>query len=234
MTVGLKVAPCDTKAARYAVENWHYSRTLPVGKLVKFGVWEDGQFIGSVIFGRGASDALGSPYGLDMVECCELVRVALSRHQSHVSQIVAVVVRQMRRLNPGVRLVVSFADPKEGHHGGIYQAGNWIYLGETSPGLEVYFDGEWVHDRMMRVTGWGTVSRIARLTKAQKAALPRRRTPGKHRYVYPLDRAMRRQVAKLAQQYPPRDSGLDGETAAFQAEGPGSTPGNRSRNEAAS
>jgi len=31
----------------------------------------------------------------------------------------------------GVRLVVSYADPAHGHHGGIYQAGNWVYLGRT-------------------------------------------------------------------------------------------------------
>jgi hypothetical protein len=232
MTVELKVAPCDTKAARYSVENWHYSRTLPVGKLVKFGAWEDGQFVGSVMYAWGANHHLAGQFGLDMVECCELVRVALRSHHSPVSQIVAATLPQLKRLNPGVRLVVSFADPFQGHHGGIYQAGNWVYTGRSASKTEFIMpDGTMLNRRAYTGQQFGGGrSSVGALPRAAR----RIKVPGKHRYVYPLDRAMRRQVAKLAQQYPPRDSGLDGETAAFQAEGPGSTPGNRSRNEAAS
>jgi hypothetical protein len=31
----------------------------------------------------------------------------------------------------GLRLIVSFADTAQGHHGGIYQAAGWIYSGGT-------------------------------------------------------------------------------------------------------
>jgi hypothetical protein len=41
------------EAAKYACLNWHYSGTVPVGKLVKVGAWEDGKFIGVVIFSCG-------------------------------------------------------------------------------------------------------------------------------------------------------------------------------------
>ena len=46
---------CSYEAAKYAVEHWHYSHSLPIGKLVKIGVWEDDQFIGAVVFGYGAN-----------------------------------------------------------------------------------------------------------------------------------------------------------------------------------
>lgn len=190
--------------------HWHYSQAMPIGKTISLGVWEDSTFIGAVLFGRGASPALGKPYGLTQTECCELVRVALREHASPVSQIVAQSLYQLRETNPGLRLVVSFADPAQGHLGGIYQAGNWLYLGTSSPSDEVQWRGRWYHNRMLRPTGWGTVPQIARLSDEQKAALPRRRTPGKHRYVYPLDRGMRRKISKIALPYPARGEVLNG------------------------
>ena len=48
----LKLDWCDIKAARFACMNWHYSKSVPVGKLVKVGVWENKKYIGCVLFGR--------------------------------------------------------------------------------------------------------------------------------------------------------------------------------------
>ena len=42
----LVVAPCSYGAAKYAVMNWHYSRRMPVSPLVRYGVWEDDEFVG--------------------------------------------------------------------------------------------------------------------------------------------------------------------------------------------
>lgn len=182
------VAPCSGEAAHFAVMNWHYSQAMPIGKLVRFGVWEADQFIGAVLYGRGASPALGRPYGLTQSQCCELVRVALTTHHAPVSQIVASSLRALRDTNPGMRLVVSFADPEQGHQGTIYQAGGWLYAGMSSSSSEVYYQGKWQHTRMLRPTGWGSVPRIAQLPKQQQDALPRRSRRGKHRYLMPLDK----------------------------------------------
>lgn len=199
---GLTVAPCGNDAATYAVTHWHYSKTLPVPPRITFGVWEDDAFIGVVIYSRGASPGLGTPYGLKQTEVCELTRVALTAHTAPVSQIVAVTMRELRRTNPGVRLVVSFADPYEGHHGGIYQAGNWIYTGRSAPSKTFYDkDGKRWHTRQVSVTGYrkqfGAQRRVPKPSELRTVDLP-----GKHRYVMPLDRGMRRQVSKLAQPYP--------------------------------
>ena len=77
------------KAAAHACLNWHYAKAVPVGKLVKVGAWEDGRFIGVVIFSRGANNHIGQPYGLQQDQVCELTRVALRDHVSPVSQILA-------------------------------------------------------------------------------------------------------------------------------------------------
>ena len=76
----LRVDWATHDAAKYACLNWHYSKCLPVGKLVKVGAWEYGKFIGVVIFGRGANHNIGKSFGLKQDECVELIRIALTNH----------------------------------------------------------------------------------------------------------------------------------------------------------
>lgn len=187
--VDLLVAPCSTEAALYAVRHWHYTGSKPGGDHNRLGVWENDEFVGAVIYSTGASPHLGTAYDLDQHEVCELTRVALREHSTPVSQIVADTLRQLRTMSPGLRLVVSFADPAEGHAGKIYQAGNWIYSGRTNPVQENYWQGRWRHVR-------------ATYRDLQGRQVPTRTRPGKHRYLMPLDRQTRRRVERLAQPYP--------------------------------
>ena len=78
----LKISWATFESTKYACLNWHYSKCVPVGKLVKIGAWEDNKFIGVVLFGRGANQHLGKPYNLEQTECVELVRIALNRHKN--------------------------------------------------------------------------------------------------------------------------------------------------------
>lgn len=185
----LVIANASHEAAKFAVMNWHYSKALPAGKLVKFGVWENNQYIGAVIYARGASPHLGTAVGADQTEFCELVRVALREHIAPVSQIVAATLKKLKETNPGLRIVFSFADPKEGHKGGIYQAGNWVYTGMSAEVTEYFIDGRWRHVRGV-------------YHYPERKTAPVRKAPGKYRYLYPLDKAMRRKVEKLRLPYP--------------------------------
>ena len=190
-------------AAKYAVENWHYSKRMPKSKLLKVGVWEDQTFIGVVMFGLGAGNATApKPYGLKDGQVAELVRVSLRSHQTPVSRLVAIALRFCLKACPGLRLIVSFADPEQGHHGGIYQAGGWIYAGETSADRKVLVNGEELHPRTAN-DRWKTadpawlrkhVDPMARLVKT----LP------KLRYLMPLDAETRHRIAPLSKPYPKR------------------------------
>ena len=93
--VDLRVDWCSYQAAKWAVEHWHYSRCMPAGKTVKIGVWENGEFIGVIIYSLGANNNIGKPYNLNMTEVCELTRVALSGHISEVSKIVTISQRML-------------------------------------------------------------------------------------------------------------------------------------------
>lgn len=193
----LLVSPCSHAAAVYAVKHWHYSQTFPVSKSYKCGVWEDEQFIGAVLFAWGSNPNLAGSFNLDMTECVELVRVALRDHTSFVTNIVAQSLKILKKNNPGLRLVVSYADPHRNHHGGIYQAGNWIYAGLT-PQKHDYImpDGKVLNRRAYTGMNFGR-AKMQIPAEAEKINMP-----GKHRYLYPLDRGMRRQILPLSLRYP--------------------------------
>ena len=220
MSVDLRVDWCDYQAAKYAVMHWHYSKAMPAGRNVYLGVWESNRFVGAVLFGMGSgSSTNGEKYNLaSSHEMAELTRVALTSHVTPVSKMVSIAIGMVERQSPALRLLISMADPKAGHVGGIYQAMNWIYTGETKPDVMYLSRGAWVHHRTATSRG-------------SAKGLPSRPLPPKHRYLYPLDRAMRKQIAPLAKPYPKRDScgqSVEGDASGVQSEGAGSIPADRS------
>ena len=181
------------EAAKHACLKWHYSKCIPSGKLVKVGAWEKGKFIGVVLFGRGANHNMGKAFNTRQDECVELVRIALTSHSTPVSRVMALAIKFLRQSNPKVRLVVSYADPDAGHHGGIYQATNWVYTGESAKAVKVFYKGRWAHKK--------TVDDA----KVDQSKLKKKTVPGKHRYLMPLDGEMKARILPLAKPYPKRD-----------------------------
>jgi hypothetical protein len=202
----LKIDWATHEAAKFACVNWHYSKTVPVGKLVKIGVWENDKFIGVVIFSPGAAGVgrIGPSLGMPTTAVAELQRVALTSHQSPVSRIIKIAMLFLKNSNPGLRLLVSYADLTQGHHGGIYQATNWVYVGRSSATPDWYNKaGKKVHDRNVTVTGYS--KHLGKYSKGEKIAdcvkVPRE---GKHKYLMPLDKDMSAKIAPLAKPYPKR------------------------------
>lgn len=203
MKTELKIDWASIEATRYACEHFHYSKSVPVPPLVKIGAWENGKFIGVVVFSRGASSNLLKPYGLEQSEGCELTRIALTKHETPVSRIVKLAIMFLKKNSPALRLIVSFADPHQGHHGGVYQAGNWLYAGQTASGKEYWYKGKRLHSRQVSEKGWNIQQGMVRKTvKPSECDIVS--TPGKHRYLMPLDEKMRGRIETLARPYPKR------------------------------
>ena len=222
---GLRLDWCSYEAAKYACEHWHYGIAVIKQKKVKIGVWEDGVFVGCVLFGDGANHRVFEPYGLRYEEGCELVRIALRGHRTPVSRIVRIALGMLRRRCPGLRLVISFADPEHGHVGAIYQAGNWLYAGMTAPADEYIVNGKRMHGRALRSTRSHYRRDVTRVPNvmawAARALDPNvRRVVGsaKHRYLMPLDAQMRQRLAPLARPYPKLGrAGVGSDTPAVRA-----------------
>lgn len=205
--MSLRLDFCSREAALFAVMVWHYSGTLPAGRLVCVGVWEDGVFVGVVIFGRGASSEIGSPFGLAQNQVVELCRVALGPHRTATSRIVTVAVRMLRRFCPGLRLLISYADAEVGHVGILYQAMGWLFIGTTNRESLIRIGGRLTHPRTV-ASRYGTRS-IAWLREQVDAETAHVRTLPKFKYVLPLDDAMRQQIAPRVLPYPKRPKEQD-------------------------
>ena len=191
----LKIDWCSFKTAKFAVMKWHYSKCMPSGKLIKIGVWENDKFIGCVLFGRGANNVLGRPYDLAQTECCELVRIALSKHITPVSRIIAISIKKLKLLCPGMKLIISFADTEQDHIGAIYQASNWIYLGMSKAAEEYIVNGKRMHGRSMRAL-YGT--------HINKLFIKKIMGSSKHRYAMPLNDKIKIILEKIRKPYPKR------------------------------
>jgi len=170
---------------------------MPAGKLSKIGVWENGKYIGVVIFGLGATPNLCKSMSMEMTEVCELCRVALTKHTSKTTRIIRIAINFLKSQCPGIKMIVSFADTGQNHHGGIYQAGNWIFLGSKRLDSWV-INGKKMHPRSV-VAKYGSQA-ISHVKKFDKNAY---KTWGiKHKYIYPL--ANRTKWEKMSKPYPKR------------------------------
>lgn len=215
--MSLRLDWCSHEAAKYAVMNWHYSKSMPVGKTVKVGSWEDERFIGALVFAYGANNNIGGPYGLAQTEVCELVRVALAQHANPVTRMVAVALRMLSTAQRGLRLVVSYADSREGHIGAIYQGGNWVFVGRSPGATEYLWRGRWVHSMQIQTF-------IRKGDLQSRVGLPTRQAGDKFKYLYPLDDEMRARIAPLAKPYPKRVRSIDSDAPGFQSGEGGAIP----------
>jgi hypothetical protein len=205
--VSLRLDFCSRDAAAFAVKAWHYSRSMPSGRLVTIGAWEAGRYIGAVVFGRGASSEIHSPFGLEQSQVCELCRVALGPHRAPTSQVVGAAIRLLRRQSPGLRLIVSYADPEHGHLGILYQALGWLFLGQTNRESLIRINGTLTHPRTV-----GSKYRTRSIAWLREHVAPDAghvRTAPKYRYALPLDAAMREQLRSRIQPYPKRPKEQD-------------------------
>jgi len=183
----LIIKPCTPTAARYAVEKWHYSHTFPAS-IANFGVWEDDIFVGAVVFGVGAGPRAHKPFGLKKHEVCELVRVALHTHENPVTRIVSIALRLLKKARPCIRLVVSYADERQGHTGKIYRAGNWLYLGKIVSELRYFLNGMTLHNRTV-YERYGTRN-LDLLRENVDSAAHLVNDPPKHKFIYCFDKEL--------------------------------------------
>jgi hypothetical protein len=201
MPPALRIDWCDAKAASYAQKMWHYADGIPFGKTGKLGVWEDGKFIGAVMFGRPASmpmrKRMSRDYNLKMTEFCELSRVALNKHKTPVTRILSICLKLFHKRYPGIRLIVSFADTGQGHVGAIYQAGNWVYTGRSKGSAVYTVFGKVMRQQTAELRGITSLAR-ARLVDPDATMV----INDKHRYLMAMDDAMLGIIEKERMPYP--------------------------------
>lgn len=131
-------------------------------------------------------------------------RVALNGLQGHgkTSEALAMTLKAIKKEMPCVDIIVSYADLDQNHVGILYQATNWIYTGISNKGAKGAFIvfGKKMHPKSVYNKGWK--QSILWLKENIDPNAQEFITKGKHRYIYLLDKKMRKRYLKLAQEYP--------------------------------
>lgn len=182
----------------YACKHFHYAKSVPATQFA-YNVYNgDDEWCGCIVYSGGANNHMAGEYGKVYGEVLELVRVALNGKQECTSQAVAMSLKHLKKDNPLVSMIVSYADSRQGHLGIIYQATNWIYLGERKTATrEYYLNGRWVHRRSI-----DAMPNHLELVKS----LPSREGSVKHKYLFCFSKKDRKQYMKQALPYP-KESG---------------------------
>lgn len=198
----MRLSIATREAVNFACRNFHYSGSMPIVKYA-FNVFNDsGEWCGVIVYGSGANNHIASPYGLWQGEVLELVRVALNGKQETTSQCVAASLKELHRIEPIVRMVVSYADIDQNHVGTIYQATNWIYEGVVNRNTRSAFiiNGAKTHPKTCYSRGW--VQSLPWIRENIDPDADVFVTRGKHKYLYPFDKKIRRRLLPLSKPYP--------------------------------
>lgn len=190
------------KAIEYACKHFHYSKSVPANPFA-FSVFNDNdEWCGCVIFGPGANNHIGSPYGLKHGEAIELVRMALNGKQATTSQVLGRSLKVLKKYLPLCKLVVSYADVDQDHTGIIYQATNWIYEGKVNVNTKTGFiiNGKKTHNKSIHSKG--IKQNLADVRKRLDPNATEFVTKGKHKYLFPLDKGVAKRVKPLSKPYP--------------------------------
>lgn len=157
------------------MEKWHYSKSINglqssycFGLYYKDSIDNEEILIGAMIYGRLGMANVWKKYASHSDEVLELRRLALidSTVRNSESYFIAQSLKWLKK-NSEVKTIISYADGFYKHKGIIYQASNFINIGETSKGRKIVYQNKYYHDKAIRTKYNGKLKPFAsRLKKA--------------------------------------------------------------------
>ena len=179
----LRVRPCHIHEIQSVIERVHYSHSI-------FGVTTDFcyavergcELVGGAIFGKPAAYNVAKKYGAGGLT--ELRRFVLTDEcpRNSESKMIAFMLRDLKR--EGVKRVLSYADPAQGHAGTIYKALGFKYVGLTAKRKHVMWKGKKYPDRNVHQTKFPFHLELR--AALESGAAIRIEVPGKHIYLKEL------------------------------------------------
>jgi len=170
----------------YQCKDWllnkHYAKRMcPI--TYAFGLFENGLMIGCAVFGGSANRNNNNIGKYDVIELNRLiVNDGLCKNS------LSFFLSKSISLLPKPFFILSYADPNNGHHGYIYQATNWLYLGQgqrkdggKDTGVTAFVkDGKEYHAKTVsKITGGSTSKEVA-----LNFGFERIFYPPKHKYLF--------------------------------------------------
>lgn len=188
--ISLKII--NPRLANKIIEENHYSRTSVKGVVYHIGFFYENTLRGIAQFGYGIMPTKTAQWveGTNRNEFLELNRLWLddSLGFNSESYVISQSLKLVKKLNPKLKWVISFADGMMGKNGIIYQSTNFIYSGYRKDGGVWYTkDG----DRLHSVSLWHKHKTIQRNVLEDIYGTPLYKVfGGQYRYFFFYDRKL--------------------------------------------
>ena len=111
----------------------HYLRNINKSVSIRLGIFTDGNMVGIAAYGPPTYAMIAKQFNLNSNEVYELRRFYTEENDIHnlESQAIVLANDELKKLKPMVKVIVTYADSKQGHVGTLYQATNAKYMGES-------------------------------------------------------------------------------------------------------
>jgi adenine modification enzyme len=197
------VAVIDRDLANSIVAERHYSKRFVGSSRIHLGVSIDGELVGVLQFGVAMNPASMGRILQDcgLYEYLELNRMWLDDKapRNSESRAISYAIKYIRKAEPKILFIQSFADERCGLNGTVYQAANFLYCGEHL-GKFWELDGEFYHDSILTDSKKMDTPRGRHLrANAARAVLHRLR---QFRYIYMMQPRFRSRLLLPVKPYP--------------------------------
>lgn len=203
-----KFCQSPRSAVKDFIEEHHYSQNINgIKSTFCFSLLDqEDVIVGACVFGQMSTTAW-KKFSDKESDVIELRRLCLldSAPRNTESWFVSRCIKYIKK-NSSVNVIVSYADPYYNHVGYIYQASNFLFLGET-PKDKVLLDKDTMktyHSRALRTKYNGKLKPFAKRLqdKQNNGELEEIIVPGKYCYVFPLSKEKKEEFMKLSKPYP--------------------------------
>ena len=149
---GFYVAALPAGEARAMICKHHYSHRVVNNSYIHLGVYYLDNLAGVLQFGYALNPAQAGKVVRDtrQGEYLELNRMWLADvcPRNSESRAISYAVKYIRRASPTVAWIQSFADERCGRWGVVYQAANFLYVGNHMTDF-LFLDGEYYHEMLL-------------------------------------------------------------------------------------
>lgn len=177
----------DLEESREFLEAYHYAGYGRSASAI-YAICSNHNVVAIVKFSHTVRKEVATSMGWRPDQVLELDRFCI-RPKWHVknlaSKAMGEALRRVKRAFPEVVTLVSFADPAQGHSGGIYAASNWTKVGMTASSYEYEMEGG---VRTHKKTLYNAAMRAGMKEKeyAESVSAIRIDLPPKHKFAYEL------------------------------------------------
>jgi len=122
----------SSSVAKDLIVKYHYSHTWSRCKYA-IGLTKNDSLVGVAVYGspvgRLAVQSISSE--IKQGEVLELTRLWIndSERKNAESWFISKTIQWLKKHDTQIRVLISYADPSQGHDGGIYRASNWLHQG---------------------------------------------------------------------------------------------------------